>query len=85
MPYLMHILTLWLYSSSLIGVNFFTLLDKSYKKTTKNFQSILKTDSKLSAFFHRFRLFINVNLKMYSFDHLRMYNIDHINTCCSRW
>ena len=26
---------------------------------------------------------INVNLKMYSFDHLRMYNIDHINTCCS--
>ena len=30
-------------------------------------------------------LFINVNLKMYSFDHLRMYNIDHINTCCSRW
>lgn len=29
--------------------------------------------------------FINVNLKMYSFDHLRMYNIDHINTCCSRW
>lgn len=28
--------------------------------------------------------FINVNLKMYSFDHLRMYNIDHINTCCSR-
>ena len=31
------------------------------------------------------RLDINVNLKMYSFDHLRMYNIDHINTCCSRW
>ena len=58
MPYLKHILTLWLYSSSLIGVNFFTLLDKSYKKTTKNFQSILKTDSKLSAFFHRFRLFL---------------------------
>lgn len=29
-------------------------------------------------------LCINVNLKMYSFDHLRMYNIDHINTCCSR-
>ena len=28
---------------------------------------------------------INVNLKMYSFDHLRMYNIDHINTFCSRW
>ena len=27
---------------------------------------------------------INVNLKMYSFDHLRMYNIDHINTFCSR-
>ena len=58
MPYLKHILTLWLYSSSLIGVNFFTLLDKSYKKTTKNFQSILKTDSKLSAFFHLFRLFL---------------------------
>ena len=31
-----------------MGVNFFTLLDKSYKKTTKYFQSILKTDSKLS-------------------------------------
>lgn len=30
------------------------------------------------------RKIINVNLKMYSFDHLRMYNIDHINTCCSR-
>ena len=30
-------------------------------------------------------VFINVNLKMYSFDHLRMYNIDHIDTCCSRW
>ena len=30
------------------------------------------------------RVYINVNLKMYSFDHLRMYNIDHINTCCSR-
>ena len=29
--------------------------------------------------------FINVNLKMYSFDHLRMYNFDHIDTCCSRW
>lgn len=27
---------------------------------------------------------INVNLKMYSFDHLRMYNFDHIDTCCSR-
>ena len=23
---------------------------------------------------------INVNLKMYSFDHLRMYNFDHIDT-----
>lgn len=30
------------------------------------------------------KLTINVNLKMYSFDHLRMYNFDHINTCCSR-
>ena len=30
------------------------------------------------------RVDINVNLKMYSFDHLRMYNIDHINTFCSR-
>ena len=58
MPYLKHILTLWLYSSSLMGVNFFTLLDKSYKKTTKYFQNTLKTDSKLSAFFHRFRLFL---------------------------
>ena len=26
------------------------------------------------------KLFINVNLKMYSFDHLRMYNFDHIDT-----
>ena len=25
-------------------------------------------------------LSINVNLKMYSFDHLRMYNFDHIDT-----
>jgi len=48
MPYLKHIPTLWLYSSSLMGVIFFTLFDKSYKKTTKNFQTILKTDSKLS-------------------------------------
>ena len=31
-----------------------------------------------------YSMIINVNLKMYSFDHLRMYNIDHINTCCSR-
>lgn len=23
---------------------------------------------------------INVNIKMYSFDHLRMYNFDHIDT-----
>lgn len=58
MPYLKDIPTLWLYSSSLMGVNFFTLLDKSYKKTTKYFQSILKTDSKLSAFFHLLRLFL---------------------------
>ena len=58
MPYLKHIPTLWLYSMSLIETNSFSLLDKSYKKTTKNFQSILKTDSKLSAFFHLFRLFL---------------------------
>ena len=57
-PYLKHILTLWLCSISSIIANSFSLLDKSYKKTTKNFQSILKTDSKLSAFFHRFRLFL---------------------------
>ena len=35
-------------------------------------------------YFQDHSLNINVNLKMYSFDHLRMYNIDHINTCCSR-
>ena len=58
MPYLKHIPTLWLYSMSLIETNSFSLLDKSHKKTTKNFQSILKTDSKLSAFFHLFRLFL---------------------------
>lgn len=57
MSYLKPILTLWLYSSTLIGVNFFTLLDKSYKKIAKNFQSILKTDSKLSAFFIDFDCF----------------------------
>ena len=58
MPYLKHIPTLWLYSMSLIETNSFSLLDKSYKKTTKYFQSILKTDSKLSAFFHLLRLFL---------------------------
>lgn len=58
MPYLKHIPTLWLYSMSSIKANSFSLLDKSYKKTTKYFQSILKTDSKLSAFFHLFRLFL---------------------------
>ena len=52
MPYLKDIPTLWLYSMSLIETNSFSLLDKSYKKTTKYFQSILKTDSKLSAFFY---------------------------------
>ncbi|WP_419483720.1 accessory gene regulator B family protein [Holdemanella porci] len=31
-----------------------------------------------------FPTLINVNLKMYSFDHLRMYNFDHIDTFCSR-
>lgn len=34
--------------------------------------------------FKKFIQSININLKMYSFDHLRMYNIDHINTFCSR-
>ena len=58
MPYLMHIPTLWLYSISSIEANSFSLLDKSYKKTTKYFQNTLKTDSKLSAFFHLFRLFL---------------------------
>lgn len=57
MPYLKHILTLWLYSMSSIKANSFSLLDKSYKKTTKYFQSILKTDSKLSAFFIDFDCF----------------------------
>ena len=58
MPYLKDIPTLWLYSMSSIKANSFTLLDKNYKKIAKNFQSILKTDSKSSAFFHRFRLFL---------------------------
>ena len=58
MPYLKYIPKLWLYSISSIKANSFTLLDKSYKKTTKNFKRILKTDSKLSAFFHLFRLFL---------------------------
>ena len=57
MPYLKDIPTLWLYSMSSIRANSFSLLDKSYKKTTKNFQSILKTDSKLSAFFTDFDCF----------------------------
>ena len=40
----------------------------------------------LSLFWFKILNFdINVNLKMYSFDHLRMYNFDHIDTCCSRW
>ncbi len=56
MPYLKHIPTLWLYSMSSIKANSFSLLDKSYKKTTKYFQSILKTDSKLSAFFEYIKL-----------------------------
>lgn len=42
---------------SLIETNSFSLLDKSYKKTAKYFQSILKTDSKLSAFFIDFDCF----------------------------
>ena len=46
------------------------------KVTTKNVERIGKHSELLKI--------INVNLKMYSFDHLRMYNIDHINTCCSR-
>ena len=57
MPYLKDIPTLWLYSMSSIKANSFSLLDKSYKKTTKYFQSILKTDSKLSAFFTDFDCF----------------------------
>ncbi len=57
MSYLKHIPTLWLYSISSIEANSFTLLDKSYKKTTKNFKRILKTDSKLSAFFIDFDCF----------------------------
>ncbi len=48
MPYLKHIPTLWLYSISSIKANSYSLLDKSYKKTTKYFQNTLKTDSKLS-------------------------------------
>lgn len=40
---------------------------------------------KIILTFKEIKELINVNLKMYSFDHLRMYNIDHINTCCSRW
>ena len=51
MPYLKDIPTLWLYSMSSIKANSFTLLDKNYKKIAKNFQSILKTDSKIIRFF----------------------------------
>ena len=58
MPYLKHILTLWLYSISIEITKTSVFLNKIRKKIAKNFQSILKTDSKLSAFFHRFRLFL---------------------------
>ena len=71
------------------------MLFKLFSKSGKNTCSIKLimpfnfTSIKNDFFTHDKRLFctfhINVNLKMYSFDHLRMYNIDHINTCCSRW
>ena len=62
------------------------ILDSS--KTKKHMDDVSKR-CKENAFYVsvclRHFYAINVNLKMYSFDHLRMYNIDHINTCCSRW
>ncbi len=38
----------------------------------------------IESFLYLYPSAINVNLKMYSFDHLRMYNFDHIDTFCSR-
>ena len=45
------------------------------------------TEKNLSKYFEEYfsrleeeRTLINVNIKMYSFDHLRMYNFDHIDT-----
>ena len=48
-------------------------------------KAVQKNSKLLNKNMKMMKNFINVNLKMYSFDHLRMYNIDHINTCCSRW
>ena len=56
-------------------------LERKVNKVVVKNSEIVKDFSKMKSP----RLDINVNLKMYSFDHLRMYNIDHINTCCSRW
>ena len=49
------------------------LKHKSYfdERLVEIVESLRISDSKKS---------INVNLKMYSFDHLRMYNFDHIDT-----
>lgn len=58
MPYLKHILILWLYSISIKTNKTSVFLNKIRKTIAKNFQSILKTDSKLIRFFHRFRLFL---------------------------
>ena len=48
MPYLKDIPTLWLYSISIKATKTSVFLNKIRKKIAKNFQSILKTDSKLS-------------------------------------
>ena len=58
MPYLKDISTLWLYSISIQTTKTSVFLNKIRKKIAKNFQCILKTDSKLSAFFHLLRLFL---------------------------
>ena len=57
------------------NANKFILVAKMYQKMGVDSYAMVQNISTI----------INVNLKMYSFDHLRMYNIDHINTCCSRW
>ena len=63
--------------------NMFPVQSKDYTYLDFSKEQDLKYKSLLESEYRYIN--INVNLKMYSFDHLRMYNIDHINTCCSRW
>ena len=61
---------------------------KTDQRHYRQFVKYLKTEGFIRiqySVYAKLCININVNLKMYSFDHLRMYNIDHINTCCSRW